>query len=165
MSAPRVSAYVGLGANLGDPSAQVRAGIAALAELPATRLLRCSALYRTAPVGLQAQPDFINAVCALETALDPHALMRALLDIERRHGRVRAGDKGGPRVLDLDLLLYGEIILAAPDVTVPHPRLHERAFVLVPLVEIAPDLVVPGRGPVKRLLAACVGQWVERLES
>lgn len=165
MSPPCVTAYVGLGANLDDPAAQVRAGMDALAELPVTRLLRCSALYRTAPVGLQAQPDFVNAVCALETALDPHTLLRALLDIERRHGRVRAGDRGGPRVLDLDLLLYGEITLATPEATVPHPRLHERAFVLVPLAEIAPDLVVPGRGAVRELLAACAGQRVERLES
>lgn len=165
MSAGCTTAYVGLGANLDDPVARVRAGMNALAALPATRLLRCSALYRTAPVGLQAQPDFVNAVCALETALEPRALVHALLDIERQHGRVRVGVKGGPRVLDLDLLLYGEITLAAPEATVPHPRLHERAFVLVPLVEIAPDLVVPGRGPVRELLAACAGQRVERLES
>lgn len=167
MTATGVTAYIGLGANLGDPVAQVRAGMAALAVLPATRVLRCSSLYRTAPVGIAEQPDFINAVCALETTLAPLALMRALLDIERRHGRVRrAGEqRGGPRRLDLDLLLYGEAVLSLPEATVPHPRLHERAFVLVPLAEIAPGLEIPGRGPVERLLAACVGQRVERLES
>jgi 2-amino-4-hydroxy-6-hydroxymethyldihydropteridine diphosphokinase len=165
VNARRVTACIGLGSNLDDPAAQVRAGIAALDALAGSRVLSCSALYRTAPVGVAAQPDFINAVCLLETSLDAASLMRALLEVERRHGRVRGAEKGGPRTLDLDLLLYGEEILDSPEVTVPHPRLHERAFVLAPLAELAPDLVVPGRGPVRALLAACAGQRVERLES
>lgn len=165
MSGRRVTAAVGLGSNLDDPAAQVRAGIAALDALAGSRVLACSALYRTAPVGMTAQPDFINAVCLLETSLDAALLMRALLEIERWHGRVRGAEKGGPRTLDLDLLLYGEEVLDLPEATVPHPRLHERAFVLAPLAELAPDLVVPGRGPVRALLAACAGQRVERLES
>lgn len=160
-----MTAAIGLGSNLDNPVAQVRAGIAALRALADSRVLACSALYRSAPVGVRAQPDFVNAVCLLETSLDGVSLMRALLKVEHRHGRVRGAEKGGPRTLDLDLLLYGEEVWDSPELTVPHPRLHERAFVLVPLAEIAPDLVIPGRGPVRALLAACAGQRVERLES
>lgn len=157
-------AYIGLGSNLDDPVAQVRAGIAALAQLGHTRVETCSSFYRTAPVGLREQPDFINAVCRIRTGQAPAELMRNLLEIERMHGRSRHGDKGGPRTLDLDLLLYGDRAIQTPELTVPHPRLHERAFVLYPLHEIAPDLVIPGRGAVRELLAACAGQRVERLK-
>lgn len=154
--------FVALGSNLDDPAAQVESGVRALARLPDTRVLRCSSLYRTAPVGDRAQPDFINAVCELDSTLSPAGLMDALLDIERRHGRVRA-QPGGPRTLDLDLLLYGGATLHMPGLDVPHPRMHERAFVLYPLHELAPELVIPGRGPVAALLERCRGQAIERL--
>ncbi|MEW6332239.1 MAG: 2-amino-4-hydroxy-6-hydroxymethyldihydropteridine diphosphokinase, partial [Pseudomonadota bacterium] len=120
--------------------------------------------YRTAPVGRLEQPDFINAVCRVRTGQAPATLMRKLLEIERAHGRVREGDPGGPRTLDLDLLLYGDRAIHTAELTVPHPRLHERAFVLYPLQEIAPDLVIPGRGAVRELAAGCAGQRVERLK-
>lgn len=157
-------AFVGLGSNLADPVSQVHAGAAALARLPDTRCEACSSLYRTAPVGVTAQPDFVNAVCALTTSLPPEELMRALLDIERAHGRDRARVvAGGPRTLDLDLLLYENRRVHTDLLTLPHPRLHERAFVLYPLAEIAPDLEIPGRGTVASLLPGVGGQLIERL--
>jgi len=162
MSVP-ARAYVGLGSNLEDPRAQIERAFAALARLPHSRLIARSSLYRSAPVGFPAQPDFINAAAALATTLAPRALLAALLELERRQGRVRAGPRFGPRTLDLDLLLYDRLVLATGGLTLPHPRLHERAFVLYPLAEIAPGLEVPGRGPVERLLAGCRGQTVERL--
>lgn len=160
-----VSAYIGLGSNLTDPSAQVRSGIAALARLAQTHLEACSSLYRTAPVGTRQQPDFINAVCHVRTRLAPMALMQNLLEIEGLHGRVREGDKGGPRTLDLDLLLYGSEAIQNANLTVPHPRLHERAFVLYPLFELEPDLVIPEHGAVRDLLAGCVGQHIQKLDA
>lgn len=162
--APEVEAYVGLGSNMDEPQSNVRAGMDALAALPDTRIERCSSLYRTAPIGFQAQADFINAVCCIATRLPPHELMRQLLDIERRHGRVRSGPVGGPRTLDLDLLLYGNWTSSDPQLIVPHPRLPERVFVLLPLYEIAPDLAVPGYGRIADLLARCADQRVERLD-
>jgi len=158
-------AYIGLGSNLGDPVAQVRGGMTALAQLPRTRLEACSSLYRTAPVGRQEQPDFINAVCRVRTRLAPAALMRSLLEVECAQGRVREGERGGPRTLDLDLLLYGNVAVRSTELTVPHPRLHERAFVLYPLFELEPDLVIPGHGSLRGLLAACTGQRAEKLDS
>jgi len=158
----RATVYVGLGSNLDDPEAQVRSGMRALETLPKTRVVGCSALYRSAPVGLAGQPDFINAVCEIETALDPETLLSALLKIEADHGRQRQ-IPNGPRTLDLDLLLYGGETIATPALIAPHPRLHQRAFVLYPLAEIAPELSVPGRGSVARLLAACADQPVQRL--
>lgn len=147
----RVAAYIGLGSNLEDPASQVKAGYAALAALPATELIACSALYRSAPVGYSDQPDFINAVAKVETALGARELLDALLAIELNHGRVR-DFQNAPRTLDLDLLLYGDLQLHAPGLTIPHPRMHERAFVLVPLAAIAPQCVIPGRGKVAELL-------------
>jgi 2-amino-4-hydroxy-6-hydroxymethyldihydropteridine diphosphokinase len=155
-------AFVALGANIGDPAATVQAAFQALTSLPDVRLLRTSSLYRTAPVGLRHQPDFINAVAELETGLAPHALLAALLGLEARFGRVR-DRRNGPRTLDLDQLLYGDLSLDTPDLTVPHPRLHLRAFVLVPLAEIAPDLAIPGRGSVAAWLPAVANQAIERL--
>ncbi len=165
--APLARAYIGLGSNLNDPIAQVRAGLSLLGDLPGVHSLRCSSFYRSAPVGLTAQPDFVNAVCEVTTTLDPSALMQALLDIEAQRGRVRAVP-GGPRTLDLDLILYlsaqGEVIRRQePGLTLPHARLHERAFVLYPLSEIAPDLDIPGRGRARDLLTHCAGQGIERL--
>jgi 2-amino-4-hydroxy-6-hydroxymethyldihydropteridine diphosphokinase len=156
------AAYVALGANLGDPVAAVQAALAALAGLPDSRVVRASSLYRTAPVGLHHQPDFINAVAALETALAPEALLDALFAIEAGFGRVRAA-KNGPRTIDLDLLLHGDLELAQPRLTLPHPRLHLRAFVLVPLAEIAPDLRLPRRGSVAAWLPAVATQGIVRL--
>ena len=167
MSDPRSfkhRAYVALGSNLQDPVAMVCAGIDALAHLPGACMDRRSSLYRSAPVGMTEQADFINAVCRLQTNLDPHALLRDMLVIEARHGRVRGGPKWGPRTLDLDLLLYDEITLTTPTLVLPHPGLHERAFVLYPLAEIEPALFVPGHGSVAQLAAGCPPARVERLE-
>jgi 2-amino-4-hydroxy-6-hydroxymethyldihydropteridine diphosphokinase len=145
-----VTACVALGSNLDDPRLQVERGFAALAALPQTRLLARSRLYRTPPWGMLGQPDFVNAAARLETGLAPRALLDALLAVEADAGRVR-GVRNGPRILDLDLLLYGDRIIDEPGFTVPHPRLHERAFVLLPLADIAPDAEVPGQGRVRDL--------------
>ena len=159
-----VVVYVGLGSNLDDPVAQVRVGMTALGRLPHTRIEARSSFYASAPVGIQAQPDFINAACRLQTALEPDAFLRSLLDIEQAHGRVRHGEKGGPRTLDLDLLLFGAQVIHNEALTVPHPRLHERAFVLYPLSELDPDLEIPGQGRASDLLALCANQIVRKLE-
>ncbi|HUD43086.1 MAG TPA: 2-amino-4-hydroxy-6-hydroxymethyldihydropteridine diphosphokinase [Dokdonella sp.] len=154
MTAP-IAAWIGLGSNLADPVAAVERGLDALAHLPSTLLSGQSRLYRTAPWGMTDQPAFVNAVARIATTLEPLALLDALLAIERRHGRDRARDlRWGPRTLDLDLLLYGRAQIAQPRLTVPHPHLHRRAFVLVPLAELDPGLDVPGFGPVEALLAA-----------
>ncbi len=145
-------AFVALGSNLDDPRAQVERAFEALARLPDTALLARSRLYRSAPWGGVAQPDFVNAAALVDTGLPARALLDALLAIERRAGRVR-GERNGPRVLDLDLLLYGDRALREPGLELPHPRLHERAFVLRPLADIAPGLEVPGHGRVLDLLA------------
>jgi 2-amino-4-hydroxy-6-hydroxymethyldihydropteridine diphosphokinase len=163
MSAVFVTAYVGLGANLDDPLEQLRSAARALEQIPDTRRVHCSSCYRSAPVGFLDQPDFINMVCRLETALPAHVLLQALLNIEQSHGRVRGAQKGGPRTLDLDLLLYGQQTVQEPGVVVPHPRLHERAFVLAPLAELDPQQVIPGKGLVTSLLAGCTGQRIEKL--
>ena len=150
-------AFVGLGGNLGDAAANLREAFAALGRLPDTRLSRASRLYRTSAWGVTAQPDFINAVAMIETALAPLALLQHLLRIERDAGRHRladGSDRWGPRTLDLDLLLYGDQVIDTHDLTVPHPHLHERAFVLVPLLEIAPDARIPGHGAAAGALAA-----------
>lgn len=156
--------FVGLGANLGDAAATVVDAIASLARLPDTRLVRASRLYRTPAWGVTAQPDFINAVAMLDTARDPLALLEDLLSIERDAGRDRsAATRWGPRALDLDLLLYGERVIDMPGLHVPHPHLHERAFVLVPLVEIAPDVRIPGVGAARDRLAAMETAGVQAL--
>ncbi len=156
------TAFVALGANLGDPASTVRAAFAALANLPASRVVHCSSLYRTAPVGLADQPEFINAVAELQTDLAPEALLDALLEIEQRFGRIRA-ERNGPRTLDLDVLLYNDQFVELPRLTLPHPRLHLRAFVLLPLAEIAPDLKIPGRGTVAAWLPAVANQGIVKL--
>lgn len=138
-------AAVALGSNLDDPEAQVRRGFDEIAALPDTRLLGRSRLYRTAPVGFVDQPDFVNACALVETELAPRALLDALLEVEKRHGRVRE-IPNGPRTLDLDIVLYGERVIDEPGLKVPHPRAHERAFVLVPLVDVWPEATIPGKG-------------------
>jgi len=154
-------AFIGLGSNLSDPCRQLQSALRALDALAGTRLLRHSSLYRSAPWGEREQPDFVNAVAMLETTLTPRELLDALLGIERLAGRVRDGTRWGPRVLDLDILLYGDRVLNESGLHVPHPHLAERAFVLLPLAEVAPDLQVPGVGQVATLLrrvdvAGCV---------
>ena len=156
------TAFIALGANLGDPAATVKAAFAALANLPESRIVHCSSLYRTAPVGITEQPEFVNAVAQLDTDLAPEALLDALLEIEQRFGRIRA-ERNGPRTLDLDLLLYGDQFVSLPRLTLPHPRLHLRAFVLYPLAEIAPNLQIPGRGTVAAWLPAVANQGIVRL--
>lgn len=155
-------AYVALGANLGDPVLTVRAALDELREMPQARLLASSSLYRTAPVGLKHQPDFINAVAMLETAWSPSELLARLFEIEARFGRVRSV-RNAPRTLDLDLLLYDDRVLDLPELTLPHPRMTERAFVLAPLAEIAPQLTIPGQGPLSELLPQVADQRIERL--
>ncbi len=159
-----IRAYVALGANLGDATATVSAAAAALAGIPEIRLVAISSLYQTAPVGLKHQPDFINAVAAVDTALTAELLLETLFALEARFGRSRSVPNA-PRSLDLDLLLYGETRLDEPRLTLPHPRMHQRAFVLAPLAEIAPECLIPGRGSVRVLLEACRDQRLVRLES
>ena len=154
--------FVGLGANIGDPREQLKAAISALAGLPDTRLTATSSLYRSAPLEFADQPDFLNAVAQLDTGLAPEALLDGLQGIENRLGRVRPFP-GAPRTLDLDLLLYGDQRFSSPRLSVPHPRMHERAFVLRPLTEIAPEASIPGRGKARDLLAACAAQRAERI--
>lgn len=163
MAPPRHRAYVALGANIGEPQRQVEAGFAALAALPGTRVVARSSLYRSAPVGYADQPDFINAVAAVDTGLEPQALLAALLGIERAHGRVR-DFPNAPRTLDLDIVLYGERVIHEPGLTVPHARMLERAFVMLPLAEIAPDANVPGQGSVRALAARVDASGLVRIE-
>jgi 2-amino-4-hydroxy-6-hydroxymethyldihydropteridine diphosphokinase len=143
-------AAIAIGSNLGDPEAQVRRAFDEIAALPRTRLLATSGLHRTAPVGYADQPDFVNACALVDTALEPRPLLDALLAIEQAHGRVR-DIPNGPRTLDLDIVLYGDRVVAEPGLAIPHPRAHERAFVLEPLREAWPDAVIPGRGSVSTL--------------
>lgn len=157
-------AAIGLGGNLGDAATTLREAIDALGASPGTRLLRASRLYRTPAWGMTAQPDFINAVAVVETTLTADALLDHLLAIERRFGRVRTeGERWGPRTLDLDLLLHGDAQLDLPGLQVPHPRLHQRAFALLPLVEAWPEAVIPGIGRAQACLAAVAGEGIEAL--
>jgi 2-amino-4-hydroxy-6-hydroxymethyldihydropteridine diphosphokinase len=157
-----IRAYVALGSNLGNPVATIEDAIEAMAALRGSLLKGISSLYRTAPIGLKRQPDFINAVVAIDTRLSAPELLDELFALEARFGRERSV-KNAPRTLDLDLLLHGDLIQDNPLLTVPHPRMHERAFVLVPLAEIAPKLSIPGLGPISGLLTACAGQRIHAL--
>jgi 2-amino-4-hydroxy-6-hydroxymethyldihydropteridine diphosphokinase len=164
MPVPRlVPAYVALGSNLDDPRSQVERALAALAQLPGTRLVLRSSLYSSRPFGPVEQPDFVNAVAGLLTALGPAELLAALKDLEARLGRARPVVRWGPRRIDLDLLVHGTVCSDAVELTLPHPGIAERAFVLVPLAEIAPDLVVPGLGRVRDLLARLDTASLERI--
>jgi 2-amino-4-hydroxy-6-hydroxymethyldihydropteridine diphosphokinase len=162
MTGQLVRAVVAIGANLADPARQVEEAFLDLAHLRATRLVARSALYRTAPVGAPGQPDYVNACALLETSLGPRDLLEALLAIEREHGRVR-DIANGARTLDLDIILYGDSVIAEPGLAIPHPRAHERAFVLAPLADVWPDARIPGRGDVATLLAGTAGQRIERI--
>lgn len=148
-----VRAYVGLGANLGDPAAQIEAALAAIAALPGVVLVRRSSLYRSAPLGPPGQPDYCNAVCAIDTSLEPPALLAALQSIESATGRVRGAERWSARTLDLDLLHVEGVAIDSPALSLPHPELHRRAFVVVPLAEIAPELRIPRHGSVAALTA------------
>ncbi|HET6587982.1 MAG TPA: 2-amino-4-hydroxy-6-hydroxymethyldihydropteridine diphosphokinase [Oleiagrimonas sp.] len=158
-----VQAYVALGANLGNPQAQVRAAMRALDTLAQTRVTVCSPLYLTPPWGMVVQPAFVNAVAGIETALSAHALLASLQTLESRAGRTRDGQRWGPRVLDLDLLLYGDAQYQDKQLAIPHPRLAERAFVLLPLADIAATLEVPGQGRVTDLLSRVDTRGCQRL--
>jgi 2-amino-4-hydroxy-6-hydroxymethyldihydropteridine diphosphokinase len=153
-------AYIGLGSNLDHPRRQIARALRALGRLPRTRLVAVSRNYATEPIGATGpQPDFVNAVARVATALSPRALLAALLAIERRQRRRREpGRRNAPRTIDLDLLLYGRRRVRVPHLVVPHPRMHERAFVLRPLADVAPTLVVPGRGASRLLRGAVSGQ-------
>lgn len=155
-------AFVGLGANLDDPQLQVSLALDDLDAITDTRLVKASSLYRSAPLGYEAQPEYVNAVAQVDTALSAERLLGELQAIEARHGR-RRSFPNAPRTLDLDLLLYGNAVLDGDKLTLPHPRMHERAFVLLPLLEIAPDATVPGRGSARELMDKCAGQTVRRI--
>ena len=155
-------AFIGLGSNLDDPSSQLQRAIEAIAVLPDTHLLAKSSLYQCAPLGFVDQPDFVNAVAKISTGLTPSALLHALLHIEHQHGRERTF-RNAPRIIDLDVLMYDDVQLHEPGLTIPHPQMHRRAFVLRPLLEIAPDASIPGIGRAEEALIGCQDQVLERL--
>ncbi|HEY0665379.1 MAG TPA: 2-amino-4-hydroxy-6-hydroxymethyldihydropteridine diphosphokinase [Gallionella sp.] len=155
-------AFIGLGSNLQDPRKQLERAFSDLAGLPDTQLVQKSPLYRSAPLGCVDQPDFVNAVAKINTSLPPHSLLQSLLQIELKHGRERSF-RNAPRTLDLDVLLYDDVRLHEQGLTIPHPQMHLRAFVLQPLLEIAPDIVIPGVGSAASALDNCAGQVLERL--
>lgn len=157
LAAVRSTVFVALGSNIDQPLMHVQRALHDIDELPETALVKLSTLYETAPVGFKDQPAFVNAVAQLVTMLSPHDLLGRLHTIEVQHGRSRSGvneEKNGPRTLDLDILIFDESQIDERGLTIPHPRMHERAFVLVPLVEIAPEVVIPGKGLARDFLAA-----------
>lgn len=158
-------AYVGIGSNLDDPAARVTAAIEALRGRSGVRAFTASSLWRSAPVGTGPQPDYVNAVAGFLWRGEAAALLEVLLDTERRHGRVRDGVRWAPRRLDLDLLMLSDLVIDSPRLTLPHPRMAERAFVLRPLAEIAPCLVVPGAAAVGALLNGVADQRIERMDA
>ena len=164
-SAVLVDAYVGIGSNLDHPTRQVREAFQELDEVVDTRCVARSSLYRSAPMGPSDQPDYVNAAAALRTRLSARGLLEALLAIERAHGRVREGLRWGPRTLDLDLLLYGNQCIDEPGLTIPHPGIATRSFVVYPLLEIAPDLEVPGVASLMELAKRNPRDGLVRLES
>jgi len=155
-------AYVGIGSNVDEPVKQVRQALLELDRLPHSRVVKRSSLFRSAPVGYASQPDFVNAVAQLETGISAARLLAELQEIESRHGRQRSF-ANAPRSLDLDLLMFGNSELKTKDLTLPHPRMHERAFVLKPLVEISPEVSIPGVGLAKDSLKSVEHQIVERI--
>jgi 2-amino-4-hydroxy-6-hydroxymethyldihydropteridine diphosphokinase len=147
-----VTAFVALGSNLSDPVVQIQSALSELAKMPGTRVAQISSLYRNPPAGGLEQPEYVNAVARIETRFGPRELLEGLLEIERAHGRTR-DYPNAPRTLDLDIALYGDEVVREPGLTIPHPRMLQRAFVLVPLAEIAPEAQVPGCGRVAELAA------------
>ena len=169
LSAVRATLFVALGSNLDHPAMHVQRAMRDIEELPETALLKVSSLYETAPVGLMDQPPFVNAVARVATMLSPHEFLARLHAIEAQHGRLRnslSEQRNGPRTLDLDILIYDDLQINERGLTIPHPRMSERAFVLVPLVEIAPDVNIPGKGFARELLATldCTGVAHLRLD-
>lgn len=162
---PSHQVYIALGSNLEDPVMHIERAKLDLSALPGTTVHHCSSLYKSKPISLINQPDFINAVAEIETTLQPLSLLEKLLDIERQHGRIRHAQSmpNEPRNLDLDILLYGNLQLKDEQLVLPHPRMLQRAFVLLPLLEIAPDCEVPGHGKIKNYLADCSDQIIQRL--
>ena len=158
----RSTVFLGLGSNLDDPDWQVQTALHEIDKIPDAKLMRTSSLYQTVPVGISDQPPFVNAVVQIETTQSPHDLLRQLLDIEEQHGRVRHV-KNGPRTLDLDILIFSDWRIDDDKLTTPHPRMHERAFVLVPLLEIAPEAYIPGKGYAKEFLAHMDAGGVRKL--
>jgi len=156
-------AFIGLGSNVGDGRAQLLAALECVGRLPGIKVLRCSSLYRTAAWGIENQPDFTNAVAELETGLSPGELLAALLTAEQQLGRQRSGHQWGERTIDLDLLCYEQVTMKEADLELPHPQMHLRAFVLVPLTELVPDFVIPGVGAARQCLENLGCQRVERL--
>ena len=160
----REIAYVGVGSNMDEPADQVRRALRELDEIPESRCARASSLYVSAPLGPVEQPDFVNAVAVVETGLFAESLLEHLQAVEGAHGRRRNGTKWGPRTLDLDILLYGNLRSNSPGLVLPHPGLHKRNFVLYPLLEIAaPDLHIPGRGSLGELVRDCPKEDIRRL--
>ncbi len=158
----KIVAYIALGSNLDNPKMQIQDAFAELDEIENTRLLQTSSLYASAPWGYANQPDFVNAVASVETELPARRLLEELLKIETWHGRERSFPNS-PRTLDLDIALYGDEIVDEESLKIPHPRMHERAFVLVPLAEIAPELVIPGQGVLAKLLERCSDSSLKRM--
>lgn len=156
-------AYIGLGSNLDGPARQIAAAVDLLGELPDTRVVARSSLYRSSPLGGIEQPEFVNAVVAILTQHEPLALLKLLKGIERKRGREAGGLRWGPRIIDLDLLVYSSEIVAGPDLTVPHPGIAERNFVLLPLRELAPHLFVPGLGRVATISVNNKEPRIERI--
>jgi 2-amino-4-hydroxy-6-hydroxymethyldihydropteridine diphosphokinase len=159
-----VTAYIGLGSNLDQPIQQIKQALHTLAELPQTCVVTKSALYRSAPLGPQDQPDYVNAVAALQTQLSAQALLHGLQQIEQHQGRRRDGVKWGARTLDLDILLYADQIISSQNLVIPHPQMHNRSFVLYPLFAIAPDIVIPGKGKLSKLLETCPPDGLRKIE-
>ncbi len=159
-----VTAYIGLGSNLANPSEQIKTARTAIAQLAGVQELVFSSLYHSPPMGPQDQPDYVNAVMCVATDLPPMDLLRGLQRIENDQGRVRKDQRWGARTLDLDVLIYGDQIIDLPDLIVPHTGLAERAFVLYPLHEIAPQLLVPGKGRIADLLVKCPMNGLKRLD-
>ena len=158
-----MESYIGLGSNLDNPELQLDAALDALRDIPDTNLVKYSSFYRSAPLGPGGQPDFINAVALLDSGLEAGRLLAQLQSIENRQGRTRDGQHWGPRTLDLDMLLYGNQVIDEPELTVPHPGIRHRNFVLMPLLELAPDLEIPGLGRVDELLDAAGSAGITRL--
>lgn len=159
-----ITAYIGLGSNLADPVSQIKSARGAIAATAGIKELAFSSLYHSPPMGPQDQPDYVNAVMACATALSPVELLRCLQHIENTHGRVRKDQRWGARTLDLDILLYADRIIDLPELTIPHSGMCDRAFVLYPLHEIAPNLMVPGKGRIADLLARCPLAGLKRLD-
>ena len=159
----KLMAYIGIGSNLDDPVRQVKEALEELDTIPDSVLIKQSSLYASKPMGPADQPDYVNAVASLDTLLSADELLQALQKIERRLGREPGGEKWGPRVIDLDLLLYGKKKISNDTLTVPHPGLHKRDFVIIPLAEIAGNMTIPGKGPLSTLIADCENHSVKKL--